>query len=54
MSGHVKDLSLAAKGRERVDWAAENMPVVAQIRRRFIATKPLRGKRIAACLHVTT
>ncbi len=54
MSGAVKDLGLAAKGRERVEWAGREMPVVHQIRRRFKATKPLKGKRIAACLHVTT
>jgi adenosylhomocysteinase len=50
----VKDLSLCAKGVARVEWAGRNMPVVAAIRERFAREKPLRGIRIAACLHVTT
>jgi adenosylhomocysteinase len=52
--GDVKDPSLAASGRARIEWAAAFMPVLAQIRERFAATKPLAGVRIGACLHVTT
>jgi adenosylhomocysteinase len=54
MDYDVKDLKLAAEGRSRTEWAARDMPVLDQIRRRFSREKPLRGKRIAACLHVTT
>ncbi len=54
MKYDVKDLSLANSGRLRVEWAAQEMPVLAQIRKRFFNQKPLKGLRIAACLHVTT
>jgi adenosylhomocysteinase len=50
----VKDPSLAGTGRNRIEWAAGEMPVLAQIRERFDKEKPLDGIRIAACLHVTT
>lgn len=49
----VKDLELAKAGKLRVEWSAQEMPVLAQIRARFKKEKPLRGVRIAACLHVT-
>ena len=50
----VKDLALADRGRVRIDWAAQQMPVLRLIRERFAKEKPLRGQRIAACLHVTS
>jgi adenosylhomocysteinase len=50
----VKDLSLAAKGKQRIEWAALDMPVLKLIRDRFEREKPLAGRKIAACLHVTT
>jgi adenosylhomocysteinase len=49
----VADLTLAPDGELRIDWAAGQMPVLAQIRRRFAAERPLDGIRVAACLHVT-
>ena len=52
--GHVADLSLAAEGVRRIEWAAREMPVVRQIRERFASEKPLSELRISACLHVTT
>ena len=52
--GHVADLSLAAEGVRRIEWAAREMPVVRQIRERFASEKPLSGLRLSACLHVTT
>lgn len=54
MKYHVKDLSLAEKGKLRMEWADEYMPVLGLIRKRFAKEKPLRGVRIAACLHVTS
>ncbi len=54
MEYHVKDLSLAEKGRLRIEWAGREMPVLKQIRARFEKEKPLSGVRIGACLHVTT
>src|SRR5919197_2157010 len=50
----VKDLALAAEGVRRIGWADRNMPVLAAIRARFARGRPVRGTRIAACLHVTT
>jgi adenosylhomocysteinase len=50
----VKDPGLSAKGRERIEWAAGEMRVLAQIRERFEKERPLEGLRVAACLHVTT
>ena len=50
----VKDLKLAKVGRLRIEWAEKNMPVLRLIRKQFEKQKPLKGKQIAACLHVTT
>ncbi|MEN9257140.1 MAG: adenosylhomocysteinase [Gloeomargarita sp. SRBZ-1_bins_9] len=50
----VKDLGLAPLGRQRIEWAAREMPVLAQIRERFAQEKPLQGIRLVACCHVTT
>ena len=50
----VKDLSLAAQGRERVEWAAREMPVLALIRERFERERPLAGLRLSGCLHITS
>jgi adenosylhomocysteinase len=54
IAGDVKDLALAAKGKTRIEWANQWMPVLQLIRKRFIKERPLEGVRIAACLHVTT
>jgi adenosylhomocysteinase len=54
MDCDVKDLGLAPKGRERIEWAAGEMGVLALIRQRFEKERPLQGVRIGACLHVTT
>ena len=50
----VKDLKLARKGSLRIEWAANNMPVLNLIARRFKEERPLKGVKVAACLHVTT
>lgn len=54
MDYHVKDLNLAEEGLKRIEWAEMDMPVLRQIRERFAKEKPLKGKRVSACLHVTT
>ena len=54
MDFDVKDKELAAKGQLRIEWAAQSMPVLRSIKERFAAEKPLKGLRVAACLHVTT
>jgi adenosylhomocysteinase len=53
MKYDVADLSLAAEGKRRILWADNDMPVLASIRERFAKTRPLAGKNISACLHVT-
>jgi adenosylhomocysteinase len=50
----VKDLSLAAAGRLKIEWAEQSMPVLRQVRERFAKEQPLKGVRLGACLHVTT
>jgi adenosylhomocysteinase len=54
MDYDVKDLSLAPKGKLRIEYADQQMPVLQLIRKRFENEKPLDGVTIAACLHVTT
>ena len=52
--GDVKDISLADAGKRKIEWAAQQMPVLELIRKRFAAEKPLKGLRASACLHVTS
>ena len=54
MNYHIKDMALAKKGMLRIEWANQSMPVLNQVKERFKKEKPLRGVRLAACLHVTT
>ena len=54
MKYDVQDLALADKGKLRIEWANQSMPVLNLIKEEFLETKPLTGVRIAACLHVTT
>jgi adenosylhomocysteinase len=50
----VRDPKLAAKGRDRIEWADQEMRVLGLIRERFDKEKPIKDVRIAACLHVTS
>jgi adenosylhomocysteinase len=52
--GDVKDFSLADKGKRKIEWANQQMPVLQLIRKRFIKEQPLKGMRLSACLHVTS
>jgi adenosylhomocysteinase len=54
MKHHIKDSGLAKKGMLRIEWANQSMPVLNQVKERFKREKPLKGLRLAACLHVTT
>ncbi|MEW6263887.1 MAG: adenosylhomocysteinase [Thermodesulfobacteriota bacterium] len=54
MNYDVKDMGLAAKGQNRIEWAGQSMPVLHLIRKRFLREKPLKGVRLGLCLHVTT
>ena len=53
MKSDVADLSLAGEGKRRILWADNDMPVLAAIRKRFAKSKPLKGKNVSACLHIT-
>jgi len=50
----IKNIGLAKKGKLRIEWAAQEMPVIKSIAKRFNKEKPLKGIRVSACLHVTT
>jgi len=54
MKYDIKDIKLADKGKLRIEWANQSMPVLNLIRKRFEKEKPLKGVRLTACLHVTT
>ena len=54
MPHDIKDPALAPAGKLKIEWADRHMPVLALIRERFEADRPLKGQRISACLHVTT
>src|SRR3990172_6956451 len=50
----VKDIALTEEGVSRIEWAEREMPVLRLIREHFSREQPLKGLRVAACLHVTT
>src|SRR5947199_1914950 len=52
--GDVKDMSLAARRKDRIEWAAKDMPVLRLLRERFAQDMPLKGVRMSGCLHITT
>ncbi len=54
MDYDVKDITLAPQGKLKIEWAEASMPVLRLIKKRFQKERPLRGIRVAACLHVTT
>ncbi len=54
MDYDVKEIKLAKEGLLRIEWANQNMPVLNNIRKKFAEETPLKGIRLAACLHVTT
>src|ERR1043165_5056779 len=49
----IKDESLAHKGKKKIDWAEEHMPVLVSLRDKYRDKKPLEGVRVSGCLHVT-
>ena len=51
---HIKNAALAKAGRSKIEWAESQMPVLLRIRKEFARTRPLKGVRLACCLHVTT
>ena len=53
MNYRIKDISLADNGKKKIDWAEVHMPVLVNLRKRFEAQLPLKGVKVAGCLHVT-
>jgi adenosylhomocysteinase len=49
----VKDIKLADQGKLKIEWAESRMPVLMALRKKYEQSKPLKGHRIAGCLHVT-
>jgi adenosylhomocysteinase len=54
LAGDVRDIALADKGKRRIEWANQHMPVLQLIRKQFIKDQPLKGIRVSGCLHVTS
>ena len=54
INSDIKDISLADQGKDRIEWALNEMPVVRSLMKRFSQTKPLEGVRLSGCLHITT
>ncbi len=53
MKFDIKDAALSSLGKKRIEWADNDMPVLREIRKRFENELPLKGKKMAACLHIT-
>ena len=53
MKCDIKDMSLAEQGKNNIEWAFKDMPVLSQIKKRFEIEKPFKGLRLSACSHVT-
>lgn len=53
MNYDIKDANLASGGKKRIEWASNDMPVLAQVKEKFEKEKPLQGMKMSACLHVT-
>ncbi len=53
MNYDIKDINLAPEGKKRIEWADNDMPVLQLVREKFEKEKPLAGKKMSACLHMT-
>src|SRR5919201_4663497 len=53
MDYRIKDISLAAAGKKKIDWAETHMPVLNALKQKYEKIKPIRGIRVAGCLHLT-
>lgn len=49
----IKDINLADQGKNQIEWAFKDMPVLEQIQERFIKEQPFKGMKLSACVHVT-
>jgi adenosylhomocysteinase len=50
----IRDPDLANQGKNRIEWALQEMPVLRELTARFSKTQPLKGLRMSGCLHITT
>lgn len=53
MKCDIKDMNLAEQGKNQIEWAFKDMPVLKQIQKRFIEEQPFKGLKLSACVHVT-
>lgn len=53
MKCDIKDINLAEQGKNQIEWAFKDMPVLKQIQKRFIEEQPFKGLKLSACVHVT-
>ena len=53
MKCDIKDINLAEQGKNQIEWAFTDMPVLKQIQERFIKEQPFKGLKLSACMHVT-
>lgn len=53
MKCDIKDINLADQGKNQIEWAFKDMPVLKQIQERFIKEQPFKGLKLSACVHVT-
>ena len=53
MKCDIKDINLAEQGKNNIEWALKDMPVLRKIQERFIKEQPFKGLRLSACVHVT-
>ncbi len=49
----IKDINLADQGKNQIEWAFKDMPVLQQLQERFIKEQPFKGLKLSACVHVT-
>ena len=52
VSHKIENINLSKTGKDRVDWARQNMPILQSLKKRFSKTLPFRGQKISICLHV--
>ncbi len=52
MESIIKDINLAPSGQLKIDWVRAHMPILTEIEKEYIKTKPFAGKRVVICLHL--
>ena len=52
MESQIRDLALAPKGHDKINWVKNHMPILNQLEDEFRRTQPFAGKKVAICLHL--